>query len=65
MLLGAVAVLITGQISIGDALHAINLDVIFFLGGMFVIGRALEDSGYLSHVSYKYFRNANPTEPSI
>ncbi len=58
MLFGAIIVLITGQISPIDALKSIDLDVMLFLFGMFVIGRALEDSGYLSHLSYKYFRKA-------
>lgn len=58
MLFGAIAVLITGQITPFDALKSVNLDVMLFLFGMFVIGRALEDSGYLSHLSYKFFKNA-------
>ncbi|HXY73992.1 MAG TPA: SLC13 family permease [Dehalococcoidales bacterium] len=58
MLLGAAAVLITRQISPLDALKAINVDVMFFLFGMFVVGQALEESGYLAHVSYKIFRRA-------
>lgn len=58
MLLGAAAVLITGEISPIAAFHAINFDVIFFLFGMFIIGQALEDSGYLSYLSYKFFKNA-------
>ncbi len=58
MLFGAVAVLFLGQISPFDALKAINLDVMLFLFGMFVIGQALEESGYLSHLSYTVFRRA-------
>ena len=58
MLLGALGVLITRQISPGDALKAINIDVMLFLFGVFVIGQALEDSGYLSHLSYRLFRRA-------
>jgi Na+/H+ antiporter NhaD/arsenite permease-like protein len=58
MLLGALAVLLTGQISPAEALHAINLDVILFLFGMFVVGQALEESGYLSHVSSRLFGRA-------
>ena len=58
MLLGALAVLLTGQISPAEAMKAINLDVIVFLFGMFVVGQALEDSGYLSHVSSRLFRRA-------
>ena len=55
MSLGAVAVLVTGQISPLDALKAVNLDVLAFLLGMFVLGEALESSGYLSQLSYRIF----------
>ena len=58
MLGGAMIVLVTRQISFYDALKAINLDVMLFLFGMFVVGRALEKSGYLSQVSYKLFKRA-------
>lgn len=58
MLFGAVAVLITGGISLHDALKAINFDVMLFLFGMFIIGRAMESSGYLAHLSYKLFKRA-------
>ncbi len=56
MLFGAVAVLVTGQISPLEALKAINLDVMLFLFGVFIIGQALEESGYLSHLSYLFFK---------
>jgi Na+/H+ antiporter NhaD/arsenite permease-like protein len=55
---GAAAVLLTGQISIGDAINAVDTDVILFLFGMFIVGEALERSGYLSNLSYRFFRNA-------
>jgi Na+/H+ antiporter NhaD/arsenite permease-like protein len=58
MLLGALVVLFTGQISPAEALKATNLDVILFLLGMFVVGQALEESGYLSHLSSRLFRRA-------
>lgn len=58
MLLGAIIVLITRQISVADALKSINLDVMMFLFSMFVIGVALEESGYLSFLSYKIFKRA-------
>ncbi len=58
MLGGAVVVLLSGQISFPAALHAINFDVIVFLFGMFIVGRALEESGYLSHLSYLLFKRA-------
>lgn len=62
MLFGAVAVLLTGQISPIDALKSINLDVILFLFGMFVVGQALEESGYLSHLSHKFFKKARSAD---
>jgi Na+/H+ antiporter NhaD/arsenite permease-like protein len=58
MLLGALAVLVTLQISPLAALRAINLDVMVFLFCVFVIGQALEESGYLSHLSYRFFCKA-------
>ncbi len=65
MLLGAVAVLATGQISPEAAVRAINLDVMFFLFGMFVVGEALEESGYLSHLSHRMFRKAKSFDALI
>ena len=41
MLFGAIAVLVTGQISPVNALLSINSDVILFLFGMFIVGEAL------------------------
>jgi Na+/H+ antiporter NhaD/arsenite permease-like protein len=62
MLLGALTVLLTGQISPAKALQAINLDVILFLFGMFVVGEALEESGYLSHLSSRLFGRAKTVD---
>jgi Na+/H+ antiporter NhaD/arsenite permease-like protein len=58
MLLGASAVLATLQISPLKAFKAVNLDVMFFLFGMFIVGEALVVSGYLSYLSYRLFRRA-------
>jgi Na+/H+ antiporter NhaD/arsenite permease-like protein len=58
MLLGAFGVLVTGQISPAAAVKSINIDVMLFLFGVFVIGRSLEESGYLAHLSYRFFRKA-------
>ena len=55
MLGGAFIVILTGEITPFAAFHAINFDVIFFLFGMFIIGQATEDSGYLTHICYKFF----------
>ncbi|MCU0630537.1 MAG: SLC13 family permease [Methanoregulaceae archaeon] len=51
MCAGAVAVLITGQISLPDAAQSVNLGVMVFLFGMFVVGEALSESGYLFTIS--------------
>ena len=48
MLAGALAVLITGSIEPIAAIKSINIDVLLFLFGMFVVGHALEESGYLA-----------------
>jgi len=65
MLLGALAVLVTGQISPEAAARAINLDVMLFLFGMFVVGEALEESGYLSHLSHRMFRKAGSSDSLV
>jgi Na+/H+ antiporter NhaD/arsenite permease-like protein len=62
MLLGAAAVLLTGQIAPSAAFAAINFDVLFFLFGMFVVGQAMEESGYLSHVAYRLLRRAKSVD---
>jgi Na+/H+ antiporter NhaD/arsenite permease-like protein len=58
MLGGAAIVLITGQIGILPALKSIDVDVMVFLFCMFLIGAALEESGYLAHLTYRLFRGA-------
>ena len=55
MLLGALTVLFTGQISPEDAARAINLDVMIFLGAMFVIGECMQESGYLLYLFNRFF----------
>jgi Na+/H+ antiporter NhaD/arsenite permease-like protein len=59
MLAGAVVVLVTREISPGEALRAINIDVMLFLFGVFIIGQALEESGYLGHLAYGLFKKAH------
>ncbi|HVN65241.1 MAG TPA: SLC13 family permease [Methanomicrobiales archaeon] len=61
MLLGAIAVLMTGQISPLSALRAISLDVMLFLFGMFVVGVALNESGELLVLSNRICRRAGNT----
>ncbi len=58
MLGGALVVLISGDMTPAEAVRAINIDVLLFLFGMFVVGTALEESGYLSYLSYRWFRRA-------
>jgi Na+/H+ antiporter NhaD/arsenite permease-like protein len=65
MVLGAVSVMLSGQISPERALKSINVDVILFLLGVFIIGQALEDSGYLSHLSYRFFRRAKTVDSLV
>jgi Na+/H+ antiporter NhaD/arsenite permease-like protein len=65
MLFGAIGVLATGQISPEKALEAINVDVMLFLFGMFIIGQALEESGYLSHLSHKLFGRAKSPDKLV
>ncbi len=65
MALGAAAVLVTGQIGPLNALKAVNLDVLFFLFGMFIVGEALESSGYLSQLSYRVFSKARSLDTLV
>ncbi len=65
MLFGAVAVLAARQIEPLAAVKAINLDVILFLFGVFLIGQALERSGYLTHLAYQLFRRARSVDALI
>ncbi len=55
MTAGAILVLVTGEISYSDALAAIDLDVLLFLLGMFIIGQALVASGFLFYLGYRLF----------
>jgi len=55
MTCGAAVVLATGEISGLDALKSIDLNVMLFLFGMFVVGQALVASGYLYALAYHLF----------
>lgn len=59
MLGGAVIVLVTREISTLNALKSINVDVMLFLFGVFIIGQAMEESGYLGYLAGKLFRKAH------
>ncbi|HVQ00910.1 MAG TPA: SLC13 family permease [Candidatus Thermoplasmatota archaeon] len=65
MLFGAIAVLVNLQITPWDALKAINVDVLLFLFGMFIIGQALEDSGYLAQLSYRLFKHTKSMDVAL
>ena len=58
MLLGATVVLLAGEITPMEALASIDIDVMLFLFGMFVVGEALTMSGYLYHVASRFFSRA-------
>jgi Na+/H+ antiporter NhaD/arsenite permease-like protein len=62
MLVGAVAALLTGEIGPVDAALSINIDVMFFLLGMFIVGEGLHQSGYLSHISHRIFKRARSVD---
>ncbi|MDD5605148.1 MAG: SLC13 family permease [Dehalococcoidales bacterium] len=62
---GAVAVLAAGQISATEAITSINIDVMLFLLGMFIVGQALEESGYLAHISSRFFGNARSLDALV
>jgi len=65
MLMGALGVLVTRQISLSNAAKSIDLDVMLFLFGMFIIGQTVEASGYLDHLSQRLFRNAKSLDRLI
>ncbi|MBI5235370.1 MAG: anion transporter [Deltaproteobacteria bacterium] len=56
MLIGALAVVVTNGISVQKALGAINLEVLIFLFGMFIVGESLVHSGYLYKASFNIFK---------
>lgn len=58
MLGGAIVVLATGQIDPQDALLSIDIDVMLFLMGMFIVGVAMKESGLLYHAAHRMFRRA-------
>ena len=65
MVAGAVVVLLAGSISPAEALGAIKVDVMLFLFGMFVVGVALEESGYLASFSYRLLRRARNVDQLV
>ncbi len=61
MTAAAVLLLLTLQIAPLEALRAVNLDVILFLFAVFIIGDALEKSGYLGEIADRGFSKAKTT----
>ncbi|MCU0632057.1 MAG: anion transporter [Methanolinea sp.] len=55
---GALAVLLLGQVTPREALASINLDVMIFLLAMFIVGDAMERSGYLHSLAFRLFARA-------
>lgn len=62
MAAGAGVVLATGQISPADAWKAIDLDVMIFLAGMFIVGQALIASGYLYQCASRILHRARSVD---
>jgi Na+/H+ antiporter NhaD/arsenite permease-like protein len=58
MTAGAAVLLCTGEITPARALSAINVEVMVFLFGMFIVGEAVSGGGYLARVSEKVCRIA-------
>jgi Na+/H+ antiporter NhaD/arsenite permease-like protein len=65
MLGGALVVLISGQIAPFTALHAIKPDVMLFLFGMFVLGEACVESGYLAFIAHRLFSHAKTPDQLV
>lgn len=59
MTAGAVLALVTGSITPAAAVAAVNVEVIVFLFGMFVLGAAMERSGLLHTASVAMFAKAS------
>jgi len=65
MTAGGIAVLVAGSISPAEAARAVNMDVMLFLFGMFVVGVALEESGYLASLAGRIFRRARKVDELV
>ena len=62
MALGALVVLVTGQITISDAVRSINPDVMIFLLTMFIVGESLIRSGYLVSLSSRFMKKCRSAD---
>jgi Na+/H+ antiporter NhaD/arsenite permease-like protein len=65
MLAGALAVLLTGQVSPQQAMQAVNPDVMIFLAAMFVIGQSMQESGYLLYIFNRIFGRARNVDQLV
>lgn len=65
MTLGALSVLLLGEISPEEALRAINMDVLLFLFGAFCVGEALNRSGYLAWIGSRIVSRAKNTDQLV
>lgn len=59
MVLSAIFCILSGSITLNDALKAIDIDVIIFLFCMFLIAESFQSSGYLYHSAHKIFSNTS------
>src|SRR5256712_13038434 len=65
MMSGAVAMLFSGAIPLGDAYASVNLNVIFFLLGMFSVVAAMDLSGLLEYLTLRLLRGAKCPQRAI
>ncbi|MFO7618348.1 MAG: SLC13 family permease [Thermoplasmata archaeon] len=65
MAIGAMAMVFSGYLSPLRALAAINLDVVAFLFCLFVVGGALERSGYLSQIAIWIYGKARSVDKIV
>jgi len=65
MVAGALAVLACDEIPPAAALAAIDMEVMLFLFGMFVLGEALVESGYLYAVAYRWLSRVRTTDTLV
>lgn len=65
MTIGALLVLVLGEISPEEALGAINIDVLIFLFGAFCVGEALNRSGYLGCLGSRIISKARNTDQLV
>ena len=65
MTLGALSVLLLGEISPQEAFRAINMDVLLFLFGAFCVGEALNRSGYLAWLGSRIASRAKNTDQLV